>query len=49
LIQKIKSVLADAEHRHTAMNAILALGIRILGACMAFIFNLIIARQLGAE
>jgi O-antigen/teichoic acid export membrane protein len=49
LIQKIKLVLADAEHRHTAMNAILALGIRILGAGMAFIFNLIIARQLGAE
>lgn len=41
--------MADAEHRHTAMNAILALGIRILGAGMAFIFNLIIARQLGAE
>jgi O-antigen/teichoic acid export membrane protein len=41
--------MADAEHRHTAINAILALSIRILGAGMAFIFNLIIARQLGAE
>jgi O-antigen/teichoic acid export membrane protein len=41
--------MADAEHRHTAINAILALSIRILGAGMAFVFNLIIARQLGAE
>jgi O-antigen/teichoic acid export membrane protein len=41
--------MADAEHRHTAINAILALSIRILGAGMAFIFNLIIARELGAE
>ena len=49
MIKKIQTVFADAEHRHTAMNAILALGIRILGAGMSFIFNLIIARQLGAE
>lgn len=49
MIKKIKTVFADAEHRHTAVNAILALGIRILGAGMSFIFNLIIARQLGAE
>lgn len=41
--------MADAEHRHTAINAILALGIRILGAGMAFIFNLLVARQLGPE
>jgi O-antigen/teichoic acid export membrane protein len=41
--------MADAEHRHTATNAILALGIRILGAGMAFIFNLVVAQQLGAE
>lgn len=49
MLKKIQTVMVDAEHRHTAMNAILALGIRILGAGMAFIFNLIIARQLGAE
>jgi O-antigen/teichoic acid export membrane protein len=41
--------LDNAEHRHTAMNAIIALGIRILGAGMAFIFNLTVARKLGAE
>jgi hypothetical protein len=39
--------MADAEHRHTAMNAILAQDIRILGAGMAFIFNLLIAHQSG--
>jgi O-antigen/teichoic acid export membrane protein len=49
LIKKIRAVLTDVEHRHTALNAILALGIRILGAGMAFFFNLLIAKQLGAE
>ena len=49
MIVKIKKSLKDAEHRHTAINAFLALTIRILGAGMAFLFNLIIARQLGAE
>lgn len=49
LINKLKSVLSDPEHRHTAINAGIALAIRVLGAGMAFIFNLIIARQLGAE
>jgi len=42
-------LLADIEHRNTVMKASLALVIRLLGAGMAFIFNLIIARQLGAE
>ena len=46
---KIKALLADKEHRHTVINSLLALAIRVLGAAMAFIFNLIIARKLGAE
>ena len=49
MIVKIKQSLKDAEHRHTAINAFLALIIRVLGAGMAFIFNIVIARQLGAE
>lgn len=49
MLSKIKAILNDAEHRHTAINAGVALAIRVLGAGMAFIFNLIIARQLGAE
>lgn len=46
---KIKALLADKEHRHTVINSILALAIRVLGAGISFVFNLIIARQLGAE
>ncbi|MBC7010662.1 oligosaccharide flippase family protein [Pseudoalteromonas sp. BZK2] len=49
MIVKIKQSLKDAEHRHTAINAFLALIIRVLGAGMAFVFNIVIARQLGAE
>ncbi|WP_308374223.1 oligosaccharide flippase family protein [Pseudoalteromonas piscicida] len=49
MLYKVKAVLRDAEHRHTAINACIALAIRVLGAGMAFLFNLIIARQLGAE
>ncbi|RZF77291.1 capsular biosynthesis protein CpsJ [Pseudoalteromonas sp. S4488] len=46
---KIKALLADKEHRHTVINSLLALAIRVLGAGMSFVFNLIIARQLGAD
>ena len=46
---KIKAIFDDKEHRHTAINAAIALSIRVLGAGMSFLFNLIIARQLGAE
>lgn len=49
MLSKVKTVLSDTEHRHTAINAAIALTIRVLGAGMAFLFNLIIARQLGAE
>ncbi|KPV91504.1 Polysaccharide biosynthesis protein [Pseudoalteromonas sp. P1-30] len=49
MFSKIKAILSDVEHRHTAINAAIALAIRVFGAGMAFIFNLIIARQLGAE
>ncbi|ATG59248.1 MULTISPECIES: oligosaccharide flippase family protein [Pseudoalteromonas] len=49
MFSKVKVILNDAEHRHTAINAAIALFIRVFGAGMAFIFNLIIARQLGAE
>lgn len=49
MLYKIKAVLSDAEHRHTAINAAIALIIRVLGAGMAFLFNIVIARQLGAE
>ncbi|KAA1162960.1 oligosaccharide flippase family protein [Pseudoalteromonas distincta] len=49
MLSKVKAILNDAEHRHTAINAVIALAIRVLGAGMAFVFNLIIARQLGAE
>ncbi|WP_300583495.1 oligosaccharide flippase family protein [uncultured Pseudoalteromonas sp.] len=49
MLSKVKTVLSDTEHRHTAINAAIALSIRVLGAGMAFFFNLIIARQLGAE
>ncbi|KTG22197.1 hypothetical protein AUR67_03815 [Pseudoalteromonas sp. XI10] len=46
---KIKALLDNKEHRHTVINSLLALAIRVLGAGMSFVFNLIIARQLGAE
>lgn len=49
MLSKVKTVLSDSEHRHTLINATIALAIRLLGAGMAFLFNLIIARQLGAE
>ncbi|MEM6984818.1 MAG: oligosaccharide flippase family protein, partial [Pseudomonadota bacterium] len=49
MLSKVKTLLSDSEHRHTAINAAIALSIRVLGAGMAFLFNLIIARQLGAE
>ncbi|WP_277053994.1 oligosaccharide flippase family protein [Pseudoalteromonas marina] len=49
MLAKVKGILSNAEHRHTAINTAIALAIRVLGAGMAFIFNLIIARQLGAE
>ena len=49
MLSKVKAILNDAEHRHTAINAAIALVIRVFGAGMAFVFNLIIARQLGAE
>jgi len=49
MLLKVKTLLSDSEHRHTAINAAIALAIRVLGAGMAFLFNLIIARQLGAE
>lgn len=49
MLAKVKNILSNAEHRHTAINTAIALAIRVLGAGMAFIFNLIIARQLGAE
>lgn len=49
MFSKVKAILNDAEHRHTAINAAIALAIRVLGAGMSFVFNLIIARQLGAE
>ncbi|MDC3192317.1 oligosaccharide flippase family protein [Pseudoalteromonas elyakovii] len=49
MFSKVKTLLSDSEHRHTAINAVIALAIRVLGAGMAFLFNLIIARQLGAE
>ena len=49
MLSKIKAILNDAEHCHTAINAAIALFIRVFGAGMAFVFNLIIARQLGAE
>ena len=49
MLYKIKAILRDTEHRHTAINAAIALTLRVLGAGMAFLFNLIIARQLGAE
>ncbi|MEI8644256.1 oligosaccharide flippase family protein [Pseudoalteromonas sp. Hal056] len=49
MFSKAKAVLSDSEHRHTVINAAIALAIRVLGAGMAFLFNLIIARQLGAE
>ncbi|MCO7208272.1 oligosaccharide flippase family protein [Pseudoalteromonas sp. B5MOD-1] len=48
MLYKIKAVLHDANHRHTAINAAIALTLRVFGAGMAFLFNLIIARQLGA-
>ncbi|WP_082401725.1 oligosaccharide flippase family protein [Pseudoalteromonas sp. UCD-33C] len=46
---KIKALLADKEHRHTLLNTLLALFIRIFGALTAFLFNLIVARELGSE
>ncbi|WP_217702839.1 oligosaccharide flippase family protein [Pseudoalteromonas sp. HF66] len=46
---KIEALFDDKEQRHTIINSVLALAIRVLGAFMAFIFNLIIARGLGAE
>ncbi|MED5512150.1 MAG: oligosaccharide flippase family protein [Pseudomonadota bacterium] len=46
---KIEALFDDKEQRHTIINSVLALAIRVLGAFMAFIFNLIIARRLGAE
>lgn len=49
MLSKVKAILSDSEHRHTAINAAIALAIRVLGAGMSFVFNLIIARQLGAE
>ena len=45
----IKLILSDSEHRNTAINSFIALFIRVLGAGMAFIFNLLVARSLGAE
>jgi O-antigen/teichoic acid export membrane protein len=47
--KKIKKTISNPEHRHTALNAILALSIKLLGAAMTFAFNLIVARSLGAE
>lgn len=49
MLAKVKLILSDAEHRHTAINTSIALAIRVFGAGTAFVFNLIIARQLGAE
>ncbi|WP_017217098.1 oligosaccharide flippase family protein [Pseudoalteromonas sp. NJ631] len=49
MLINVKSIFSNAEHRHTAINAALALIIRIVGAGTAFLFNLIIAKQLGAE
>lgn len=49
MLAKVKVVLSDIEHRHTAINAVIAIAIRVLGAGMSFVFNLIIARQLGPE
>ena len=46
---KIKKITSNPEHRNTAVNAFIALFIRLLGAGMAFAFNLIVARYLGAE
>lgn len=46
---KIEALFNDREQRHTIINSVLALVIRVLGAFMAFIFNLIIAKGLGAE
>lgn len=46
---KIERILSDPENRHTLVNGFIVLLIRILGAGMAFLFNLIIAKKLGAE
>ncbi|CAM4399252.1 MULTISPECIES: hypothetical protein [Pseudoalteromonas] len=32
MLYKVKAVLGDAEHRQTAINACIALAIRVLGA-----------------
>jgi len=49
MLCQYKKILEDKEHRHTAINSVIALTIRVFGAGMAFVFNLIIARQLGPE
>lgn len=46
---KFKATLTDAEQRHTAISSLVALTVRVAGAGMAFLFTLLITRQLGAE
>ena len=49
MLGKVKAILTQTEHRHTAINAVIAIAVRVLGACITLVFNLIIARQLGPE
>ncbi|WP_440903796.1 oligosaccharide flippase family protein [Catenovulum sp. SX2] len=49
MFKKIYELITHPEHRHTVFHSILALSIRVMGAGMSFAFNLVVARQLGAE
>lgn len=44
-----KILLTNTDHKKTAINVLIAFFIRLLGAGMAFIFNLVIVKYLGAE
>lgn len=49
MFESVKVILSDAEHRHTVINTLVSIFMRVMGAVTSLIFNIIIARQLGPE
>lgn len=49
MFSNVKSILSQKDHRHTVKNSAIAIAVRVLGACMTLVFNILIARRLGPE
>ena len=49
MLANVKAILSQKDHFHTAINSAIAILMRVLGACMTLLFNILVARHLGPE